>query len=62
MAQAISLYAPLVENDAEVYIAHVARVTGLDPNLVMGTLTPDQIVTVANAIVLMEGYRAGTIN
>lgn len=57
---AIFLYAPPNDNnDTENYVNFIRRVTGLDPNTAMSSLTSDQLDSVAGAIRTMEGWRAG---
>ena len=59
ISQAIFKYAPPHENDTDGYKATLRRLTGLDISVKLSSLTPDQIMRVARAIKVVEGWRTG---
>lgn len=56
---AIHRYAPPHENDSDGYAAFVSQQTGLAPDTVLNTLSPAELVSIANAIRDMEGWKPG---
>lgn len=59
ISQAIFKYAPPHENDTDGYKTTLRRLTGLDISVKLSSLTPDQIMRVARAIKVVEGWRTG---
>jgi hypothetical protein len=57
---AIATWAPPSENNTARYQAFVANQTGLSLQTAMNSLSPSQLVSMANAMRTYEGYRAGT--
>ena len=55
---ALHRYAPKSENDTARYIVFVCRRSGLDPEQIIGALTPDQFMALVAAMVIMEGWKA----
>lgn len=60
IASAMHSYAPPFENDTHAYNRYVQRLTGLSPNLVLGSLSDEQIKRLTLAIRRVEGWRIGT--
>lgn len=61
IAGAISRYAPPSENNTAAYNNSIARLTGLDINRSMSTLTEQELDNVVNAIRQIEGWKPGKI-
>lgn len=59
ISQAIFRYAPPHENDTESYNASLRRMTGLQTNIRLRDLNDEQIMRVASAIRIIEGWRPG---
>lgn len=59
ISQAIFKYAPPHENDTENYNASLRRMTGLSTTTKLRDLTDEQIMRVARAIRIVEGWRPG---
>ena len=59
--QMMQAYAPPSENDTERYIQHLEARTGLSRRAVIGDLSRSQMASLAAAITLMEGGRAGSV-
>jgi RHS repeat-associated protein len=57
---AIARWAPPSENNTARYQAFVANQTGLNLQTPMSSLSPSQLVSMANAMGTYEGFRAGT--
>ncbi len=60
IASAMHSYAPPFENDTHAYNRYVQRMTGLAPNLILGSLSDEQIKGLTLAIRRVEGWRIGT--
>ena len=56
---AIRKYAPPHENNVASYNRHLAKMTGLDINKKISSLTAAQLESVINAICVIEGWREG---
>lgn len=56
---AIYKYAPPHENNVASYNRHLAKMTGLDINKKISSLTAAQLESVINAICVIEGWREG---
>ncbi len=61
VAGAISRYAPPSENNTSAYHRTIEKHTGLSINKPMNQLTQSELASVANAIMIMEGWREGNI-
>ena len=57
---AISRYAPPVENDTKNYQEMLTKFTGVESSRVINTLTNEEVSNVARAIERIEGYKVGT--
>lgn len=56
---AVSRYAPPSENNTTAYYRRLSQLTGLSINKRMSELTSEELTRVANAIRVIEGWRAG---
>ncbi|MEE1110717.1 MAG: hypothetical protein UIH99_00710 [Alphaproteobacteria bacterium] len=61
VAGAISRYAPPSENNTSAYHRTIEKHTGLSVNKPMNQLTQTELTSVANAIMIMEGWKEGNI-
>ena len=61
IAGAISRYAPPSENNTAAYNNSIARLTGLDINRNMSSLTDEELDKVVSAIRQIEGWEPGTV-
>lgn len=61
IADAISRYAPQIENDTAAYQRRLAQLTGLSINRRISELNDTELEKVANAIRTIEGWRPGQI-
>lgn len=59
ISQAVSTYAPPHENDTETYDANLRKMTGLAAHTKLNELNDNQIMRVAKAIKIVEGWRPG---
>lgn len=59
VANAISKYAPPVENDTAAYQRKLEKLTGISINKRISELTPSELSSVANAIKIIEGWQTG---
>lgn len=59
LRDAIFKYAPPSENDSQNYVNVVTQISGIDPNTIMGQMTPDQQNKVIGAMIRMEGAATG---
>lgn len=53
LSEIIGTWAPRSENNTSAYIAHVSRMTGIDPNQRVGT---EHLASIARAMAVHEGY------
>lgn len=58
---AIFKYAPPNENDSDAYVKFIQQQTGLDITRQMSSLNTDELNSVAGAIQVQEGWRAGNV-
>jgi RHS repeat-associated protein len=61
VGQAISRYAPPVENDTANYTNMIGQFTGIDPTTPMSSLNAAQLQSVVSAIRRIEGWATGTV-
>ncbi len=60
ISDAIFKYAPPHENDTQAYKKQIKKMTGLDIEAKIHSLTPEQLRKVIDAICIIEGWKAGT--
>jgi RHS repeat-associated protein len=61
ISDAISRFAPSVENNTKNYQTFIRNATGLDGSTALSTLNKSQLTSVANAIRRFEGFFVGTV-
>lgn len=59
IAQAITRYAPPVENNTTNYIGSIVKATGTSPGTPLQSLNPSQRTAMLNAMEKMEGFKQG---